>query len=552
MRLLFLIGLLAVPHALPAQAPTRSDRIDALFADYNQPGVPGCAVATLSGDRVDYSAGYGEANLDYGIKIEPTTVFNLASLTKQFTAAAVAMLVREGRPSLDDDIRKYLPEMPSYGKAITIRHLIYHTSGIRDRATLASLNGYSSGWDTDDVLALIFRQRALNFPPGTEYVYSNSNYVLLAEIVERVSGVDFPDFLQKRIFEPLGMKNTGFPETYGSVIPNEATGYSRLPDGTYTMDELPANDYGAGHLRSTVLDLMKWARAWWTGALVDRALARSLLSTGSLDDGTPITYAFGVGVAHQNGALVANHSGSEAAFSSAIRFAPDARVAVAVLCNTPTATVGKARQIMGMYLPQPNPAAHATPARGAAPSRHPRPLTPGEISQLAGVYHDPTTDRILRFNEKNGRLDLAMGPGLPVEGVGADTLVAGGMVTYAVQRNSEGRPVRMIENMGGRTTTFDAVDADLPGPDKLQEYVGRYGTDEIDSVLRVTVKDGQLVLHTFEGSAPLRPAFTDAFNNQREGLSDVRFLRDGAGHVTALSLTTGRGIRKMRFDRLSH
>src|ERR1043165_9688876 len=243
-------ALLLAPHLCrgvePAQdAPdTRASRVDALFADLNRKPSPGLAIAVVRNGKVILRRGYGLANIEHRAPITPSTVFDLASLSKQFTGLAVAMLAVEGKIKLSDDIRKYIPELPDFGRPITIAHLAHHTSGLRDWASALSV----AGWRPDDpitfkqILTMAYNQRSLNFEPGAEYLYSNTGYVLLAELVQRVTGRSFREWTDEHIFRPLGMTSTHVREDYNEVIPNRAYGYARAPDGAYrnTPDVIPA------------------------------------------------------------------------------------------------------------------------------------------------------------------------------------------------------------------------------------------------------------------------------------------------------------------------
>jgi CubicO group peptidase (beta-lactamase class C family) len=209
-----------------------AEKVDALFVQWSKPDSPGCAVAVIKQGQVIYQRGYGLANLDFGIPISSKTAFNIASVSKQFTAMSIALLARQGKLSLDDDIRKYLPEFPQYQSPITIRNLVYHTSGIREYPHLMLAAGIRFQDASDeDVLKMLMQQKELNFKPGEEYLYSNSNYFLLAQIVKRASGKSLREFAETNIFKPLGMVNTGFQNDGTEVIRNRATGYSSRNGG---------------------------------------------------------------------------------------------------------------------------------------------------------------------------------------------------------------------------------------------------------------------------------------------------------------------------------
>jgi CubicO group peptidase (beta-lactamase class C family) len=230
---LLLLGLIALPATAQtkqrsAQPATTTARVNKLFETWDKPTSPGCALAVMQDGQIIYRRGYGMANLDYDIPITTTTVFHVASVSKQFTAAAIALLAQQGKLLLDDSVRKYVPELPEFGDPITIRHLIHHTSGLRDQWTLLGLAGqrYSLDRIADaDVLNLMARQKELNFRPGEKYLYCNTGYTLLAVIVARVSGQSFREFTDANLFRPLGMKHTHFRDNFDEIVKQQATGY---------------------------------------------------------------------------------------------------------------------------------------------------------------------------------------------------------------------------------------------------------------------------------------------------------------------------------------
>jgi CubicO group peptidase (beta-lactamase class C family) len=263
-RLFLGLGLLAFALTSIASAQTNSDpltkKVDQLFAAWDKPESPGAAIAVIKDGAVTYQRGYGSANLEYNIPITPKTVFHVASVSKQFTAFAITLLVNQGKLSLDDDIRKHLPEVPDFGKKITIRHLLHHTSGLRDQWVLLAM----AGWRLDDVitkehiLKIVRHQKELNFDPGEEHVYSNTGYTLLAVIVERVSGKSFREYTEANIFKPLGMTSTHFHDDHEMIVKNRAYSYAPVKDAGFKLAALNYANVGATSLFTTAEDLVRW------------------------------------------------------------------------------------------------------------------------------------------------------------------------------------------------------------------------------------------------------------------------------------------------------
>src|SRR5215470_16918957 len=244
----------------PLPATGDIEKANATFAAWDKPASPGCALGVLKDGQLLYSHGYGLADVEHSVSITPTTVFHIASISKQFTAFAIYILANEGKLSIDDDVRKYLPELHDFHRVITIRHLLNHTSGLRDQWNLLMLAGWrlTDEITEQDILNMVWRQRELNFPPGEDEVYSNTGYTLLALIVERVSGRSLREFTQERIFEPLGMLHTHFQDHYGTLVQNRAYSYERQPDGGYQYVTLSYSTVVPSSLFTTLEDLARW------------------------------------------------------------------------------------------------------------------------------------------------------------------------------------------------------------------------------------------------------------------------------------------------------
>ncbi len=308
--------------------------IDAIFADWDQPGMPGCAVAVAQKGELLYAAGYGFANLDYDIPITPDTVFDVASVTKQFVAASINMLALDGKLSLDDDVRTWLPELPEYEQAVTLRHMLYHTSGFRDYLNLFPLAGRSDHYplSLDQIVEMMARQRALVFEPGERYAYSNTAYMLLAKVIERAAGQTLGEFAAERIFEPLGMSGSLMYDNLQTIIPRRSTGYDRDGEGglrivhNYNFDVA-----GDGQLYTTVGDLLRW-----DSYLHDEqpAFYETMLTEGALNDGSPISRAQGLFLGEYRGLATVEHSGSSWGFRTQLRRFVEPGLAIAVACNS--------------------------------------------------------------------------------------------------------------------------------------------------------------------------------------------------------------------------
>ena len=386
-----LVATGVVPLAGPPQgspAATES-RIDALFAPWADPGGPGCAVSVMEGGDIVLARGYGAANLEYGIPITPASVFHVASVSKQFTALAVALLADEGRLSWDDDIRRHVPELPDYGVPITLRHLAQHTSGIRDQWSLLQMAGWRWGGDVitqGDVLDLLTRQAALHFRPGTEHLYSNSGYTLLAVAVERVSGQSLRAFTDERIFGPLGMARTTFRDDHTLLVRDRAYAYEADGAGGYRLSIPDFAVVGASSLFTTVEDLARWNRNFRRGEVGGRDAVRRIQETTTLAGGAQVSYAYGLVHGTHRGRRTVGHGGTDAGYRSEFLRFPEEDLAVAVLCNVRTTDPARlARDVADAVLPA-RRAARQDPAGRA--DRPDGPESPRERSARRRVAAD--------------------------------------------------------------------------------------------------------------------------------------------------------------------
>ena len=329
--ILYLFFLAGAPAAMPAPADYAKS-VDAVFQEWSKPGTPGVTVAVIRSGKVLYEQGYGLANLEYDIPVKPQTVFHVASVSKQFTAMALVLLEQDGKLALTDDVHKYLPELPDYGHPLTIRHLLQHTSGIRDQWQPLGL----AGWRLDDVitqdqiLRLLFHQKELNFPPGTRHLYSNGGYTLAAEIVTRVSGKPFHDFCNERIFSPLGMTRTHFHLDHRRIVPDRAYSYEKTGEG---YQALPLNyaNVGATSLFTTAPDLVRWLDNFREPKVGGRAALERLQEPAVLADGKKIDYALGLSLGNYRGLKTVSHGGGDAGYRSFVLWFPDRELGIAVV-----------------------------------------------------------------------------------------------------------------------------------------------------------------------------------------------------------------------------
>ena len=527
----------------------RKAKVDALFAAYDRSDSPGCALGVFQDGRIVYARGYGMANLELRVGNSPQTAFDIGSTAKQFAAFSILLLQKDGKLSVDDDIRKYLPEIPDYGRRITIRHLLTHTSGLRDYLELMDLEGIKEeDLTTDqDALDILSRQKALNFPPGSEHLYSNSGFFLLSVIVRRVSGKSLRDFARERIFDPLGMTHTQYNDDHSRWIPNRATGYAPREGGGFSISMSDFEQTGDGGILTTAEDLLRWDQNFYDPAVGDRALLAEMQMPGKLNDGKPLEYAFGLYVGRQQGQRVVNHGGAWVGYRAQLERFPDHHFSVACLCNLSTANPSRlARRVAEIYLgdllkkqPESGPTAPNVAASSAS-----------DLARYAGPYRDAKAGTFAVLTARAGRLviksqgyDLALPPAGPNRFAADETFA----LEFAATPSTGGRPSFTILEEGEAPQQFQPIDPWKPSAADLSACAGSYAADEVRGVFRFVVENGSLVLkhRTIPGTA-WEPTLPNMFT---EGYRTVTFTRDGRGKVNGLTLDAGR-VRGLVFRKL--
>lgn len=392
-------------------------RIDELFAEWDTDDAPGAAVGVFEEGRIVYARGFGVANLDYGIPLTPKSVLRIGSISKQFVAMCIAILAEQGKLSFDDDIRAHLPEMRDYGETITIRHLLHHTSGIREYLTLVDLIGRPEGsvfgYTTRELIELLARQRAVNFDPGDRFSYTNSGYFLLAEIVTRVSGMAASAFARENVFDPLGMSHTRFYDDPNAIIPNQALGYSPRSEGGYRLDILRSDVIGDLGVITTVEDLLHWDSNFYENRLGGGTndLIETMFTRGRTEAGEELSYALGLEFGSYRGLNTMGHGGSAVGYVAEFLQFPEQRFSVVVLSNLSSFRPGRlARQVADLYLADrftsPRPSSAQTRSRPSSPEGIT--VSPGELEAFIGDFYSEELDFSYLLQVREGSLHLEL------------------------------------------------------------------------------------------------------------------------------------------------
>lgn len=527
-RVAALAGITASASA--AQSMNLTEASDRVFAAWNNTHGPGCAVGVARGGRTILTRGYGMADINGERPITPNTILESGSVAKQFTSMAVLLLMQDGKLSLDDDARKYLPELPTYGRTITVRNLLTHTSGLREWSNLMAWQGWPRGTRVhtqSDVYDIVTRQKALNYPVGDFYSYTNSGFLLLRTLVERVSGQPFAKFTAERIFTPLGMTHTQWRDDYTTLVPGLAQAYGREADGWHLNMPFD-NVIGAGGLLTTVGDWLLWNESL-TKKTLGSAAGDSITQQMKLTNGTTIQYALGLVVSRYRGLREISHSGSTAGYSTyLVRYPEQDNLSIAVMCNAAGAgATGYAHALVDAIVPNlPRPVAFDTLATDVKSS-----------AQWRGVYRDTRTNTLVMIDTARGQLRR-----------GATALTALKDGTFA----AGGSRVRFVSASGATPTSMRSQTADgdslvfvrmaesvwVPTVAELTTLVGRYRSEEIGTTFTLALVNGALTISPRVGIVgTLTPRYRDAFDFDGE---TVWFTRDSKGKVTTMHFGSGR------------
>ncbi|MBM4186576.1 MAG: beta-lactamase family protein [Gemmatimonadetes bacterium] len=545
MRIGFIGLLWAGPLAAQSAAWTVPSPavVDSIFARYDRTSSPGCALGVFGGGRTLYARGYGMANLNYGLAIAPSTPFYIASTSKQFAAASIALAAAQGRLTLDDPVRKHVPELPAYADAITIRHLVHHTSGLRDYLGLWGVSGRSFADEIpeDVALDLIARQLATDFPPGARWSYSNSGYFLLSVIVRRATGQSLAAFSKQYLFDPLGMTSTHWHDDNRAIVPGRAEGYQPTATG-FEIVRTSFALVGDGGLYTTVEDLKRWDDNFYDNRLGDGgpALIEQLTTPGTLANGSSHGYGFGLFRREYRGQPVVDHGGSFIGYRAQLMRFPAVRFSVAVLCNDYTAAPERMaeqvadRFLEGVLAARPAP----TETKGVA-------VAPAILDRYVGRYEvlPGTVSTVSREGE--GLVVAVAGQRVPLVAT-SDSEFVGRPPVGTIKFRPSGQDVLLVLPGLGGEPAKRLGDPPVLSPSALHAYVGRFASDELDTWANVSVVDGALWIRTrYAAWTPMTPLWADAF-----GATNARFefIRDRRGQVSGFRLSGGR-MANIRFER---
>ena len=541
---LFVFAFIALlSTATWAQVPDKqkvvagADRAFEKFTKAYVAPAPGCAAAvSLNGDVV-FEKAFGLADLEHNVPNTPQTIFESGSVAKQFTAAALVLLQQDGKLSIDDPVRKYIPELPDYGAPLTIRHLLNHTSGLRDWGSVMGLTGAGRGdrvITQDLAFDVITHQRALDFTPGSEYSYSNSGYNLAAIIVERVSKQKFPAFVEERLFKPLGMKNSSWRDDYQRIVPGRAQAYARSNNGPWRLNMPFMNVYGNGGMLTTVGDWMIW-NAMLDSRSLGAPLVDALETRGVLNDGRKIAYALGLEVGTCKGLKDISHGGATAGYQTFLARYPDNKVSIGVMCNGTSPGAGEIAaditdEIFGPY-----------PERAKT---EPAKISEDELKKFVGIWRSEKTHAPARFVIENG---VARWSGARVVPMGGGQFTAGGnQLKFTFDK--DGKPVSAeTVDSDGEVRRFLPEKEWTPTSADLASLKGDWFSEEAGATFTIAVEgDKAYIKQRPATSFLMQSIYKDHFTVPGYV---VWFTRENDGRINNLHIGTSR-LRDMLFVRV--
>ncbi|WP_268036495.1 serine hydrolase domain-containing protein [Algoriphagus sp. PAP.12] len=524
-----------------------NQKIDSLFTEWNTPNHPGGAIAVMKDGKTIFSQAYGLASLEYLVPNSTGTIFNTGSVSKQFTAMGIVRLEEEGKLSFDDDIRKFIPELPDFGEKITIRHMLHHTSGLRSLHTLFGL----AGWRDDDsrtnadLNRIILNQEDLNFSPGSEYLYCNTGYMLMVNIIENVTGEVFKEWMHKNIFSELNMSQTYVEDLYSRVVPNNATSY-------YGSDNFErAVEYwgyvGSGNMHSTTADLLTWLSNFSHPQKGWESSFQKMQTVDLLTDGSENNYAFGVIVDEHLGRKRIQHGGSIGGFRAYVATYPEEELSIVALTNFSAGNPGgHSNQIAEIILGKSNTEAAPKPAIKSIS------LNNEALAKFEGTYWDDKAKSMQKVQLKNDTLRYS-GTGreralVPISSNTFKLLNVPADVEVKFETAAK-KDQLLVSVDGSGPSIFDEVENPEFKEEDLKDYVGEYYSSEVETTYTISVKDDKIELYQVRhGFIPAKVLFKDVITADYP-TNVVQFVRDSKGKVTGILITNGR-VRNAWFKKV--
>ncbi len=530
------------------------NKIDSLFAQLNTPNTPGCAVGIVKNDSIIFAKGYGMANLEYAIPNDPNTLFHMASVSKQFAGYAIVQLARQGKLKLEDDIHTWLPWFPDLKEKITIRHLLNHTSGIRDQWQLLAISGtrLDDVITQDHIIKILSKQNALNFKPGDQYSYSNSGYTMLAEIVKAASGRTLRQFTDSSIFKPLGMNQTHFHDDYTEIEKKRSYSYNRKDSSHFSNAVLSYSVSGATSLFSTIHDMSKWLMNFYTHTLGDQKDIDLLTQKGKLNNGKELSYALGIANDTWRGWRQYSHSGGDAGYRTYVTVFPDLKMGFIVFSNLGDFNPGqKANAMAELFIKD-------TSSKKEEVKQNMRDSAAAVLKDTQAVKkflgHYISDDGLpFSFELKNQQLHYQIYDE-------SNFLIKELKDSFSIPQAPE---IKFIFNSIARDTTVDVITPDqvyhlnkytkdtAQSIEVLKKYTGTYYCPELETKYEMVLKEKQLYLTHFKyNDAKITLVGKDHLQNDHWWINHLMITRDAKKNITGFEVNSGR-IMHLKFNKMN-
>jgi CubicO group peptidase (beta-lactamase class C family) len=528
-------------------------QIDNIFSEYNDVNKPGASIAVVKNGKIVFKKGYGSANLEYSIPTTPSTIFHIASVSKQFTVFSILLLEDQGKLTLDDDIREYIPEVPNFGNTITLRHLASHTSGLRDQFNLLEM----AGWRLDDVitmehiLKLVVNQKELNFEPGEQYMYCNTGFTLLAEVVSRVSGKSFAEFTASRIFEPLEMSNTLFYDDHEIIVKNRS--YSYHSDSTgYKKSVLSYANVGATGLFTTVEDLSLWVMNFSSPKAGNADLIKQMNTLATLNNGKTFGGAYGQFVSQYKGLNQIRHGGADAGYRSYLRRFPDQKLSVIVLSNYASASASDlSLRVANLFLKDQMVLTKPDSKNNEETFRK---LKDKELEGFASNYWNDAGSYSIKIYVKNDTLMYFRGEGneSPLVPTSNKTFrmlnVKASKVKFECEDNGQ---TMIITKEDGNPIIYKSFVPANYSDEELKEFTGTFFSPELSTSYNFILNKGRLIArHSRLSDIKIYPFKQDMFLGNRSFFSKIKYERDNNNTITGIRVSGGR-VKNVYFKKNS-
>jgi len=543
-----------------AQTGSLTEKVDQLFVSWDKPDSPGCALGIIQDGKLIYARGYGMANLEYNIPITAKSIFRIGSTSKQFAAMCMVLLEEEGKLSLDDSLRKFFPQMPNYAENVTIRHLIHHTSGIRDYLTLAEIAGMRDDdyFSDAEVVDLLARQKELNFRPGEEHLYSNSGYFLLSQIIKKASGKSLREYAEEKIFQPLGMTNTHFHDDHTKIVKNRASGYAPQKGGGFVISMTTLPMTGDGGVFTSVEDLFFWDLNFYDNRLgkSGQALIEKIQTPGVLNSGKKLDYAFGLGIGEHKGLRIVSHGGAFVGFRADMLRFPDQRFSVICLANLSTFNPSvMVKRVADIYLADLFKEESGDKEKTAPDKSKIIKLTESELKNKTGNYYDRERDVLWTVVLVKDQLQVRapitrfmISPISPTRFVAEEFPIR---LEIEFEKNEETQTyVVHAWTEGKKQGMYEPIKVTEPTPEELEVYIGKYYSEELGTAYILRLKKGKLYMrhenpYKSYPKAALKPTFMDSFQVERWKLN---FIRNEEKDIIGFKVNAGR-VQNILFEK---